>query len=131
MPSSLRTLEAVPASAPASCESVTRRPSAEIACPSAHSRPACSRRACRRSGRRWRSFTMSVCCEPGPQLSPSATLSCDSVSRATRHPPSTSPTTRSSGTKTSSRKTSLKSSSPLISFNGRTVTPGAAMSTRK
>src|SRR5437588_402355 len=61
----------------------------------------------------------------------SDTRSVASVVRATFQPPFTSPTTRSSGTNTSSMKTSLNSESPVISFSGRTVIPGEAMSTRK
>jgi len=48
-----------------------------------------------------------------------------------QHPPSTSPTTHSSGTHTSSRKTSLNSASPVSSRSGRTSIPFVVMSTRK
>ena len=60
-----------------------------------------------------------------------ATRSLASVVRASGHPPSTAPTTISSGTKRSSKNTSLKSSSPVISRSGRMSMPGERMSTRK
>ena len=56
------------------------------------------------------------------------TLSLPSVARATVQPPSTGPTTSSSGTKTSSKKTSLKSDEPVACLSGRTSTPGCSMS---
>ena len=54
-----------------------------------------------------------------------ATRSLASVVRASFQPPSTSPTTHSSGTKTSSRKTSLNISSPVSSRSGRMSMPVA------
>src|SRR6478735_8475265 len=52
-----------------------------------------------------------------------ATRSLASVVRANGQPPSTGPTTMSSGTKRSSKKTSLKRASPVISRRGR-MSPG-------
>ena len=56
------------------------------------------------------------------------TLSFPSVARATVHPPSTGPTTSSSGTSTSLKNTSLNSEPPLVMRSGRTSTPSACMS---
>ncbi len=56
------------------------------------------------------------------------TLSLPSVARATVQPPSTGPTTSSSGTNTSLKNTSLNSEPPFGIFNGRTSTPSACMS---
>ena len=56
------------------------------------------------------------------------TLSLPSVARATVQPPSTGPTTSSSGTNTSLKNTSLNSEPPLVIFSGRTSTPSACMS---
>ena len=56
------------------------------------------------------------------------TLSLPSVARATVQPPSTGPTTSSSGTNTSLKKTSLNSEPPVAIFSGRTSTPSACMS---
>ena len=55
------------------------------------------------------------------ELSLIATRSLARVVRASGQPPSTSPTTQSSGTKTPSRKTSLNSASPVSSRSGRIV----------
>ena len=63
-----------------------------------------------------------------PSPPPMLTLSLPSVARATVQPPSTGPTTSSSGTNTSSKKTSLNSELPDGIFSGRTSTPGACMS---
>ncbi len=54
----------------------------------------------------------------------SETRSLASVVRASRQPPSTSPTTQSSGTKHPSKNTSLNRASPVISRRGRTSMPG-------
>ena len=62
---------------------------------------------------------------------PIDTRSLASVVRASGQPPSTSPTTQSSGTNTSSRNTSLNISRPVISRSGRMSRPGAFMSTMK
>ena len=51
------------------------------------------------------------------------TRSLPSVERATVQPPSTGPTTSSSGTKTSSKNTSLNMAPPEASRRGRTSTP--------
>ena len=70
--------------------------------------------------------------EPGidmpPWPPPMLTLSLPSVARATVQPPSTGPTTSSSGTNTSLKKTSLNSELPVVIFSGRTSTPSACMS---
>ena len=58
-----------------------------------------------------------------PPPPPMLTLSLPSVARATVQPPSTGPTTSSSGTKTSLKKTSLNSELPVVIFSGRTSTP--------
>jgi hypothetical protein len=63
-----------------------------------------------------------------PPPPPMLTLSLPRVARATVQPPSTGPTTSTSGMNTSSKKTSLKSELPVGIFSGRTVTPGAFMS---
>jgi hypothetical protein len=60
-----------------------------------------------------------------------ATRSKASVAIATFQPPSTAPTTASSGRKTSSRKTSLNSASPSMCASGRTVTPSLSIGSRK
>ena len=59
---------------------------------------------------------------------PMLTLSLPRVARATVQPPSTGPTTSSSGTNTSVRNTSLNSLMPLVMRSGRTSMPSAAMS---
>ena len=59
---------------------------------------------------------------------PMLTLSFPSVARATVQPPSTGPTTSSSGTKTSLKNTSLNSELPVVILSGRTSTPSACMS---
>src|SRR6478735_8689578 len=56
------------------------------------------------------------------------TLSLPRVARATVQPPSTGPTTSSSGTNTSLKNTSLNSELPVGIFRGRTSTPVACMS---
>ena len=53
-----------------------------------------------------------------PPPPPMLTLSLPSVARATVQPPSTGPTTSSSGTNTSLKKTSLNSESPVVIFSG-------------
>ena len=63
-----------------------------------------------------------------PWPPPMLTLSLLSVARATVQPPSTGPTTSSSGTKTSLKNTSLKSELPVGIFSGRTSTPSPCMS---
>ena len=63
-----------------------------------------------------------------PWPPPMLTLSLPSVARATVQPPSTGPTTSSSGTNTSLKKTSLNSEPPVVIFSGRTSTPSACMS---
>ena len=63
-----------------------------------------------------------------PWPPPMLTLSLPSVARATVQPPSTGPTTSSSGTKTSLKNTSLNSELPVGIFSGRTSTPSACMS---
>ncbi|CAB4918758.1 unannotated protein [freshwater metagenome] len=60
---------------------------------------------------------------------PTATRSLSSVVSATRQPSPGSPSRSESGIRTSSKKTSLKSDCPPIWRSGRTVTPGACMST--
>ena len=64
----------------------------------------------------------------GPPPPPIDTLSLPRVALATVQPPSTGPTTSSSGTNTSSKKTSLNSEPPFGIRSGRTVTPLACMS---
>ena len=56
------------------------------------------------------------------------TLSLPRVARATVQPPSTGPTTSSSGTNTSLKNTSLNSDMPVVMRSGRTSTPSACMS---
>ena len=68
---------------------------------------------------------------PKAESEESETRSLARVVRASCQPPSTSPTTHSSGTKQSSKKTSLNSAAPVISRSGRTSMPGDVMSTRK
>ena len=63
-----------------------------------------------------------------PSPPPMLTLSLPSVARATVQPPSTGPTTSSSGTKTSLKNTSLNPDSPVGILIGRTSTPSASMS---
>ena len=63
-----------------------------------------------------------------PPPPPIDTLSLPSVARATVQPPSTGPTTSSSGTNTSLKNTSLNSELPVVIFSGRTSTPSACMS---
>ena len=63
-----------------------------------------------------------------PSPPPMLTLSLPSVARATVQPPSTGPTTSSSGTNTSLKNTSLNSESPVVILSGRTSTPSACMS---
>src|SRR4029450_10870026 len=63
-----------------------------------------------------------------PWPPPIDTDSLPNVARATVQPPSTGPTTSSSGTKTSLKKTSLNSLLPVGIFRGRTSTPSACMS---
>ena len=86
----------------------------------------------RAGGRGWRrSRSMSAVAgvkNPPPPPPPMLTLSLPRVARATVQPPSTGPTTSSSGTKTSLKKTSLNSEVPVVILSGRTSTPLACMS---
>ena len=60
---------------------------------------------------------------------PMATRSLRSMMTAARQPSLTSPITASAGSRTWSKKTSLNGAAPVATFSGRTVTPGACMST--
>ena len=60
---------------------------------------------------------------------PIAIRSCRSMTTAASQPLFSSPMMPSAGTRTLSKKTSLKGECPVATLSGRTVTPGACMST--
>ncbi|SHS79294.1 Uncharacterised protein [Mycobacteroides abscessus subsp. abscessus] len=108
-----------------------RKLSSFTPCPSAMSCPARSRATSPRSCVPTNATRSSRLARNGRSELPMETRSAVSVLRLTSQPRLTSPTTNSSGTNTSSMKTSLNSAPPVISRNGRTVTPSLFMSTRK
>ena len=55
--------------------------------------------------------------------------SCRSITTAAAQPLFSSPMIASAGSRTLSKKTSLNGEWPVATFSGRTVTPGACMST--
>ena len=65
----------------------------------------------------------------GAPMVPMFTRSLRSMTTAARQPSLTSPITESAGSRTWSKKTSLNGVAPVATLSGRTVTPGACMST--
>ena len=119
-----------PGSPPATARCALRTLSVSAACDRAVARPIRpappeSRAGLASKGARNEAGGITIAPSPLPML----TLSLPSVPRATVHPPSTGPTTSSSGTNTSLKNTSLNSAPPFTMRSGRISTPSACMST--